>query len=323
MRKAPLIILILVAAALVTVGYFEYTFYFSARSNDQDIAINNPNPSPSDNGNPGSPTPIATANYVCDSGLTIAAQFYNGPTQAPASPDQPPVPGGRVELVLSDGEQYDLSQTISADGARYATPDESFVFWSKGNGALIMKNNQMIDKGCISVAADPGGLPKIYSDGTTGFSLRYPEGYAANPHYQYQELGPGQDINGVSFTIPESLATGTNLSDDTNLSVEFLPNTPDCRADKFLEIGPVRSALATTTDNGVTYSFASSTGAGAGNRYEETVYALPDTNPCLAVRYFIHYGVLENYPVGMVKAFDRTALLKQFDAMRRTFTIQQ
>ena len=70
------------------------------------------------------------------------------------------------------------------------------------------------------------------------------------------------------------------------------------------------------TDNNVEYSFASSTDAGAGNRYEEQVWAFPETNPCLAVRYFIHYGVLKNYHQGSISEFNRDALIDQFDKIR-------
>jgi hypothetical protein len=68
---------------------------------------------------------------------------------------------------------------------------------------------------------------------------------------------------------------------------------------------------------------ASTTGAAAGNRYEETVYAIPGTNPCVAVRYFVHYGVIENYPPGTVRQFDKQALLDQFDRIRRTLVVNQ
>ncbi len=65
------------------------------------------------------------------------------------------------------------------------------------------------------------------------------------------------------------------------------------------------------------------TGAGAGNRYEETVYATPSMSSCVAVRYFIHYVAIENFPDDTVKAFDQEALLNQFDQIRRTLTIGQ
>lgn len=132
-------------------------------------------------------------------------------------------------------------------------------------------------------------------------------------------MGPGKDIKGVQFTIDPSIATGTNLASDSYLSVEELPQIEHCSATLFLDTG---AKAATTTDSGTEYSIASSTGAGAGNRYLEWVWALPGTSPCIAVRYFIHYGAIENYPKGAVHAFDKESLLLQFDAMRRTLMLQ-
>ncbi|MHB8660777.1 MAG: hypothetical protein ACYC75_02465 [Minisyncoccota bacterium] len=163
-------------------------------------------------------------------------------------------------------------------------------------------------------------LPQLYENRTEGFSIRYPTGFTVDDTYLYQELGPGKDISGVKFTIPSSIATGTNLNTDSYLSVETIPQAKACAADLFLDQGAVARAVMEGTTN---YSVASSTGAAAGNRYEETVYALPGTNPCVAVRYFIHYGVLDNYPPGTVRAFDRDALLAQFDAIRRTLIVSQ
>jgi hypothetical protein len=74
------------------------------------------------------------------------------------------------------------------------------------------------------------------------------------------------------------------------------------------------------TDNDVTYSFASSSDAAAGNRYEESVYALPGSEPCLAIRTFIHYGVFENYASGTVRVFDRESLNKTFALIRNSVT---
>ena len=62
------------------------------------------------------------------------------------------------------------------------------------------------------------------------------------------------------------------------------------------------------TENGTEYSVASLSDAGAGNLYEEKVYALVGTSPCLAVRTFIHSTNIANYDPGTVTAFDEAAL---------------
>jgi len=89
------------------------------------------------------PTPMAVAHYACDKGKFIDAAFYEGSTTTPVQPGQPPVPTGTADVALDGAATTTLHQTLSADGARYANADESFVFWNKGNEALIMRNNSM------------------------------------------------------------------------------------------------------------------------------------------------------------------------------------
>lgn len=143
------------------------------------------------------------------------------------------------------------------------------------------------------------------------------EKYTVDKTYTYQ-LAPGKIITGTKFTIPEVLAKGTNLSSDTYISKESLLDTKECTASIFLDGSHEAVKLK---ENNVTYSVASTTGAGAGNRYEETVYAILGTSPCKAVRYFVHYGVIQNYDPGTVKEFDKEALLKEFDDIRHTLVL--
>lgn len=268
-------------------------------------------------------TNSTSLSYSCDAGKTISAVFTEGATISAAGPDLPPTPGGSVVLDLSDGRHLTLAQTLSADGTRYANPDESFVFWSKGNGALVLENNQEKSYiGCIQVVKDPGNLSQIYSNSAQGFSIRLPERYVTDAKHVYQNLGPGKDIYGTKFSIPTTLTTGTNLSTDSYISVEQIPKLESCTADHFVDTANGGKAQ-TITDGDTTYSLAMTSDAGAGNRYEESVYAIPGTNPCMAVRYFIHYGAFENYPTGSIKEFDKAALLATFDTIRHTLTINQ
>ena len=265
-------------------------------------------------------TPANSVSYVCNEGKTINAQFY--PNKFSAS--------GSAKVTLSDGRIHELAQTVSADGARFVNVDESFVFLSKGNGALVLENNsEKSFIGCIGLNPNTTGLylPEKYSNSSYGFSLRLPsrgttteEGYVVNDSYVYTALGPETSIQGVQFKIPQFFSDGTNLSNDSYISVESISRTQSCSANLFLDQEKNTQQVA---EGQTIYSVASSTGAGSGNRYEEAVYAIPGTNPCIAVRYYIHYGVLENYPKGTKIEFEKKILLLEFDAIRKSLVLAQ
>jgi len=263
--------------------------------------------------------------YACDAGKTIIATYYQGaPATAPASSSTPPTPNGSVALVLSDGRNLTLPQTISGSGIRYASADGTTVFSSKGNTAFITEgaDQSQTFANCIATSNISGQESwKTYASAAAGFSIRYPDGYTPDSTYVYQALGPGKDINGTKFTIPSSMATGTNLASDSYISVETQPKATTCSANLFLDtqIGSTTSII----DNGTTYSMAKGGGAGAGNLYNEYVYAIPGTSPCTAVRYFIHSSQIGNYPPGTVTAFDQAALLSDFDGIRRSLILAQ
>ncbi len=54
-----------------------------------------------------------------------------------------------VTISLSDGRTLTLPHALSADGARYANADESFVFWNKGNTAFVTENGTTTWSGCV------------------------------------------------------------------------------------------------------------------------------------------------------------------------------
>ncbi len=152
---------------------------------------------------------------------------------------------------------------------------------------------------------------------TTTFSLVYPQNFSVDDSYAYEQF-EGKPIHGVKFTIPLTMATGTNLSADTYLSVETLPRANSCSGDIYV-VPNVRAEKL--TENGVDYSLATTTEAAAGNRYEEMVYSLEGSKPCSAVRYFIHSLAIENFEPGAVREYDRSALLAAFDAIRQSLKL--
>jgi len=120
----PIIIILIVAGIL----------YFSNNLKVNKTTLPSPSLSLS-----ASSSPVALAAYICSGNRTISAAFYKGEAR-PVKPGEPPIPSGSVKIILSDGRNFDLPQTISADGSRYANSDESFVFWSKGDSALVLEN---------------------------------------------------------------------------------------------------------------------------------------------------------------------------------------
>ena len=132
-------------------------------------------------------------------------------------------------------------------------------------------------------------------------------------------MGPGYEIKGVKFTIPGTMAQGTNLSSDSSISIEELPDAQICTPSQFLSQTPTN--IQAITDNDTVYSVGSTSDAGAGNRYEETIYIPNNNDSCIAIRYFVHYAVYENFEPGTVTEFDKQALISKFDEIRRTLEI--
>ena len=165
------------------------------------------------------------------------------------------------------------------------------------------------------VLESPGTGAQTQQYATTTFALQYPPEYALGEAYAYDQFGPKKLIHGVSLAIPAAMATGTTLSAGTDLSVEQLPRAKKCTGDIFIN-ADVKTQ--TVTEGGIDYSFATTSGAAAGNRYEEQVYALATSSPCTAVRYYIHSTDIGAYPAGTVREFDRITLIDAFDTIRRS-----
>ena len=78
------------------------------------------------------------ASFACSSDKSIVATFINGKRSS-------------VNLVLSDGRRLALPHALSGSGARYATDDESVVFWNKGNTASLEETGKTTYVDCVAV----------------------------------------------------------------------------------------------------------------------------------------------------------------------------
>lgn len=247
------------------------------------------------------------------------------------------------DKLVALGWSQDMSREAGGPGAEvsFYTKGDQFIAVSFHSIFKILHTNAPSECPCDVHLALMSGTQtgptlaetlaaKTYHDATVGFSVILPtvlatstsdSQWSVDPTYKYAERGPNNTIAGVKFTIPSSLATGTNLSSDSYVSVEHLPQGQKCDASSFMMTTGIKSQ--TIREGVLSYSVASTTDAAVGNRYEETVYARTDSKPCVAVRYRIHYGAIQNYPAGKVREFDRASLLGIFDDIRRTLALSQ
>jgi membrane-bound inhibitor of C-type lysozyme len=114
-----------------------------------------------------------TVTYVCNAGKSLIATYDLS------------TGGGGVSLALSDGRSMpNVPHALSADGARYANADESFVFWNVGNTAFITEgmgtNATTTFANCIEHDQDNAGsgtvvgATKEYRNDQYGFLLEIP-----------------------------------------------------------------------------------------------------------------------------------------------------
>lgn len=182
-----------------------------------------------------------------------------------------------------------------------------FYFWNPGTRGAPSESAPAVEESVMNTYA------------TSTFSVSYRADFTVNDAYAYEGV-PKKPISGVKFTVSANIVAGTNLSSDSGVSIESLPRAKNCTGDIYLfdTVRPVSMTMGSTT-----YSVATTSDAGAGNFYEEQVYAIEGSSPCTAVRYFIHSLNIGNFEPGVVIEFDRATLLSAFDAIRDSLVFKQ
>lgn len=160
--------------------------------------------------------------------------------------------------------------------------------------------------------AAPGGW-KTFRD--AAFSISYPADYSLDESL-VAEVGKGSHV--FNFNVPARVFKGTNLSGDSRLSVEILHDSHGCTPDQFLDNV---TGYYVERQGMLVFNVAKSGEAGAGNFYKNDVYAVANSKPCIAVRYFIHSHNIMNYDPGSVRAFDAAGLAREFDEIRKSLVV--
>jgi len=190
-------------------------------------------------------------------------------------------------------------------------------FWYFRDRGTIVNDPNTIPVSIVK--PDLTKLPQEYKNDSYKFSINLPADFTVEENYKYEST-PMRSFAGIKFKIPKAIYEGTNLSSDSYISFETAPEAINsCSAQVFLDSSELKGFANVGSNR---YTVAYSLGVGAGNRYDETVYATPVDGGCIAVRYFIHYGAYENYPAGTVKEFDEVELKKLFDSIRESLVLK-
>ncbi len=176
------------------------------------------------------------------------------------------------------------------------------------------ENPQVNNPSTPSDTQDPNW--KKYTSHNYKFSIEYPADFSVNENRAYSALGPGKEIKGIAFPVSEAISKGTNLSSDSYFSVDQLSIT-DCKASNFMSNPQTDN---TVMENNKEYNVATGVDAGAGNLYEETVFATEFNNVCYGIRLMIHSTVIENYEPGTVTEYNRPQLIELYNRFRLSFS---
>ena len=167
----------------------------------------------------------------------------------------------------------------------------------------------------------PGIIPGVasvrYEDKQFGFSLDRPQ----NSTIETQGFGaylPLTQTPMVAITLPKELFEGTNLIE---AGVYIGTSSSPAIASKWnlpsAESGEVPAG--TIEVNGTSFAVFTSTGAAAGNIYEERVYRALRNATCFEIVELLHSGNIDNYEAGVV-AFDRGRFQSYLEAIVQTFS---
>jgi hypothetical protein len=165
----------------------------------------------------------------------------------------------------------------------------------------------------------PGVASVLYEDTQYGFSLYRPESSAIHTQ-DFEGYLPLTQTPVVAIVLPAALFEGTNLGEagvyvgaSSSPAVTSSWNLPSA------ENGEI--SAGTVTLGGVSFAVFTSTGAAAGNIYEERIYRALRDGVCLEIVELLHSSNIGNYDPGTVVEFDKAKFQGYLEAIVRTFSV--
>lgn len=201
-------------------------------------------------------------------------------------------------------------------------------FW---RGALPATQDYLVTLSAPSDAKDFTLRVAVDPPGTTTQSFLYENKYR-NVSFSYTDMFapaffPGAQVTRIKPELSLQLIDtdsyiNTNLSEAYFLFGSSTDTQIVSECTQPLSFGGPESIVGNVTINGVSFTKSQGQGVAAGNIYEQTYYRTVYNGTCYEITYFVHYGNIGAYQPGTVHEFDHDALIRKFDQILNTFTLQ-
>lgn len=155
---------------------------------------------------------------------------------------------------------------------------------------------------------------QTYKNATYGFEFQYPAdvGFVTPTYALLQDKIVQLNIAGTDYPKTNFVDAGFAVS------AQYAKTLAECLALNAPENSD--GFTSPTVINGVTFHFTKGSGAGAGNRYDSTIYrTLLGNQTCIEINETIHTGNIGNYPAGTVTEVDSSKVQTRLDSMLNTF----
>lgn len=201
-------------------------------------------------------------------------------------------------------------------------------FW---RGVLPATQDYLVTLSAPSDATDFTLRVAVDPPGTTTQSFLYENKYR-NASFSYTDLFapafyPGAQVTRIKPELSlQFIDTDSYINTNLNEAYFLFGSSTDAQivseCTQPLSFGGPESIVGNVTINGVPFTKSQGGGVAAGNIYEQTYYRTVYNGTCYEITYFIHYGNIGNYQPGTVHEFDHDALIKDFDQILSTVTLQ-
>ena len=196
-----------------------------------------------------------------------------------------------------------------------------FIYDSQGAAPMPPASSTATSTTAALPVIIPGTPSVIYEDPQSGFSMYYPS-TALLETAGFEGYLPLTQSPVIAFTLNTDMFQGTNLG-EAGVYVGAT-SSPAIVADCMNPSSDAGETQATSsqTINGTAFSVFDSTGAAAGNIYQEKAFRTVENGSCFEIVELLHSSQIGNYPPGKVVAFDQAKFSSILDAMVATFAFK-